>query len=1212
MALSQALARAISASNGALPRTLKPARRRFALADVSVSKVPPPPPPLGAIQRPPPPPSVPPPPSPLVAPPAVPAAASAPGNKFQRSPVSKTKPSAPAFEDFLSDAEVERGLKAGELVRGILKIPAYQTDIAFVLAEVTNESNEMEKIKIPVTGFIGRNRAMHGDIVIARPMWTVWKSSTNSSNVPSPPQQSAPSSEDSSADSSPAVSARSISSTRQATPQKETAGECLPEAVSKTSETPQILSSHALEFGAMVKQLLLDAAAKGETSISISDLGQNAEIQKLRIGLGSLRKALEKQPHAFVVEGSSVRLGDDCREAALEQIARIAEKNKIEFEKNKIEFEKKKKTFRDAVVHCLQQTEENSLPLVLLGKSAEIRASRAGLGKTLKKALRHLDGVVELSEEGQPPESVACLCPGVDLHPVEVPVPPPPSVPPPPPPPGNSPAIDSVVAAGTDDSTSVRSWGKARCRVVAIVERRSVAEEFPVMLLPLANGDANNTLKVQPKDNRLPAFWVSPPSNVEAQNAAENVSVDIDKPKNLRDKRRQGAQKSAQDVSTKTLSKEFLVNELENAGSAGVLCVAKFVDWPKESLSPRADIVYVLGAQGTVTAENRALLAFYNLAWRPFEEQVEESLRKRFPDCATVVESELARGRKDLRHIRCMTIDPPTARDLDDAVSVSPGKIEGTWRVGVHVADVTHFVSPGDDVDREARARTTTVYLVGQVYPMLPRWLSENLCSLLPDGDRLAMSVFYTVDSGGKLVKEDAPEIIRGVIRTQQRLNYNEVDKALATEQSASPQGNISAEVYKDLRILADIMGARRALRIKEGAVVMERSQFFFETDDEGWLNKITKENAQSVSHNLIEELMVLANHVVADTLVQAGTAETESQNTEAALANPLLRVHPDTEAAVKTRILELIPDDVRGQTPADASVPELLRWCKQHWSLHTHEAVCADALSAFKEASYVVRDVQEHEEEETQETNAGHWGLSLESYMHFTSPIRRYADVLVHRRINRIIGAEGPADRPSASRGGVTESDSHVDFFSELKSVVGRCNEKKRDAQDASQDSKQLALSTFVRVKGGLDVDAAVVTRIHIPSEKTSPSENPSAVPAQKNFKQRHKHREQQKEALEFYVPPAQCSRSVSFDALGIELVPDSVEHSADGQSTVKSVRVRVKGSEDDSDTFAIKALEPLTARLVSEGTDDGDSSNFAARRWTVRLPRVLSGRTT
>jgi len=942
---------------------------------------------------------------------------------------------------------------------------------------------------------------------------------------------------------------------------------------------------------------------------------------------------------------------------------------------SKGDVEQQKSALRSLLLSRLRESEEQSLPLSMLGNDERVQGLRKGFG-SLRKVLRLFEDAIELVEEGEPPELVARLLPLVAAEAAEAEVPPPPPLPARPsavPSPSTmaggqaSPSIAAVPAAQLP-AAEVHDWSRARCRVVAIVERRAASTELVALLqAPAAAGEdagsgaasAARPLKVQPRDTRLPAFWVEESeevafSSVSAASAGGVPSDGGKGGKQKRDLRHLGAQLAAQEAGVRSLSKAALLRALENSSEAGgLLCVVKFTDWPRTSLSPRAEVVQVLGPTGTVSAESDALLSFYGLDWRPFPEVVEKSLRERFPDSVDVVRKELALGRPDLRELRCITIDPATAKDLDDAVSVEPGKVQGTYRVGVHVADVTHFVRPGDPIDSLARERATTVYLVGRVYPMLPHWLSENLCSLLPDGDRLAMSVFFTLDMEGRLLTDlEPPTMCRAVIRTACRLNYNEVDLALQACEDSSLQipARIAPEVLSDIKALAAITGARRKLRIDSGAVVLDRSHFWFQTDDDGRIQGVHKEGANSVSHSLIEELMVLANHVVAAKLVEAGKAAaleagSAAAGCEAALPQPLLRRHPDTEDDVRQRIFELLPANLREEAPQDATLPVLLAWCKQRWSPQTHEAVCADVLTAFKEAEYIVAEEDDAETlEEKDEQDVGHWALSLPTYMHFTSPIRRYADILVHRRLNHILGSgsEAPAAQPSGPV-------AHSDFLEGLKLAVERCNTKKRDAQDASLDSIQLALSAYVQRSGGVDVADAVVTRILLPSSAsagTGPPATPSSSSAEPTsgstaasasvgsgsptFRQKLKIRVR-KEAMEFYIPMAQCSRSVSFEALGIELVPDSAVLSEpgplaaaggsgpSGSTNARSVRVRVRGTTGGSAAggaageVEIQVLEPVAVRLVSEGAQDAEGGGGAGdaatpRHWTVRLPWAVS----
>eukprot|EP00928_Gymnodinium_smaydae_P035082 TRINITY_DN24751_c0_g1_i1.p1 TRINITY_DN24751_c0_g1~~TRINITY_DN24751_c0_g1_i1.p1 ORF type:complete len:1116 (+),score=199.03 TRINITY_DN24751_c0_g1_i1:76-3423(+) len=836
------------------------------------------------------------------------------------------------------------------------------------------------------------------------------------------------------------------------------------------------------------------------------------------------------------------------------------------------------------------------------------------------------------------------------------------SVPPPPPPPlptssvddssasGITSTVDEVAMSGQDgshassDVGSPLLWKRARCRVVAVLERHASTKEFVALLQTSRDEEREENsdalLKVQPRDRRLPAFRVLVDDPVEEEASAVCPVAETSSSRKKKEARRAEAQQAAQDARARSLTAAALQQacvEARAAGSTGLLCVAAFEDWPRDSMLPRARVTEVLGAQGSAAAEADALLAFYGLDWRPFSAETEQRLRDAFPDGAQVVQEELARGRRrDCRHLRCISIDPPAARDLDDAVSVAPGAIEGTYRVGVHVADVTHFVRPGSAVDDEARRRATTVYLVGRVYPMLPRWLSENLCSLLPDGDRLAFSAFFTLDQAGALVDADPPEFQRTVIRTRARLDYDQVDAAFAPAASAGEAANgVPGELMEDLRTLASVTAARRQLRVGAGAMVLERSGLAFRTDEDGRVTDVVRESSSSTSHHLIEELMVLANHVVASRLVAAaGSAASsvapEALAEEAAVPQALLRRHPDTQGKVREKVFDILPPDLQAQAPADADLSSLLRWCRERLPPEIHEAVCADVLTAFKEAEYVVVDADDNSfangedpqdagsgcdtgEDEAEAEDNKHWALALPTYMHFTSPIRRYADILVHRRLAHILESE--EGNRSVETSSASRDTGHRDFLEGLKEAISTCNTKKRDAQDAQMDCIQLALSDYVARKGGLEIPDAVITKILLADASPSPSkavtsqsEDANSSRENASFWQRVKGRTM-KDALEFYVPLAQCSRSLSFEALNIERV-DSQQHDETSSSSskgseattkpnaVSSVRVRRRDAGDDSEPVELRCLEAMPVQVISEA---GEGS---ARRWTIRIP--------
>eukprot|EP00927_Polykrikos_kofoidii_P069059 TRINITY_DN6445_c1_g1_i1.p1 TRINITY_DN6445_c1_g1~~TRINITY_DN6445_c1_g1_i1.p1 ORF type:complete len:1279 (-),score=211.16 TRINITY_DN6445_c1_g1_i1:123-3431(-) len=1069
----------------------------------------------------------------------------------------------------------------------------------------------------------------------------------------------------------------------------------------------------------------------------LSVLGGHPEVRRLRHGLGPLRRFLESEAELFEVSAVPVRgrptknsdagtLASETETASPEipsptsasvRLRRadvtIAGNSAVEegsaaggvMEATAVAngsegvagtTEEQKAQLCSYVLECLRKTEEGALPLTVLGAIPEVQRLRKGLGG-LSRALRSSASGFEVVEVGSPPEiliklssarnpetdhdvgsarhDVAALGPSNsgDKDSTRVVV-------------GD--AADGAAPTRADDASGERSksWETARCRVVAVTERQVEQKEVVVVLrrpdagTEGASSEGCDLLRVQPRDRRLPSFWLSESEAEQSVTRGEELEIQaLPGCSSKRIRKQMNSSAAAQRAWNNSVSHEALRRALQGETSS-LLCVVRFLDWPRESFSPRGVVTEILGPQGSMIAESDALLAFYGLDWRPFAESVERSLQEAFPSNDEVVAKELEVGRRtDLRQsLRCITVDPPTARDLDDAVSVEPGTLPGTFRVGVHIADVTHFVRPGSAIDLDARARATTVYLVGKVYPMLPRWLSENLCSLLPNRDCLAFSVFYTVDSFGRLVEADPPSMCRTVIRTQARLDYHTVDVLLAAEDgddsaAAGLRSEVgeqsSTEVIADLHLLNNLAAARRQFRLDKGAVALERSSLSFKIDDDGRVEDLVQESASSASHHLIEELMVLANHVVASRLVQAANKAAATEHgtvvahaaQEAALPQSLLRRHPDTENDVCKRVFEAMSPELRREAPVGVGLSALLDWCRQRQAPAAFEAICAEVLTGFKEAEYIVAPLEDTASAAPAESLAraqpstsvgstksspvtalasevstpgttetpspvgdvGHWALLLPAYMHFTSPIRRYADILVHRRLAWILGID-PSPVATETTATTTNSDS---FIRELTEAVAVCNSKKRDAQDAQIDAIQLALAEYIHRKQGWDVDGAVITRIWVPAtsstegnivvstgddssplsaDKGSPSSGSDGRKASRTFKQRL-HDRTLKAALEIYVPLAQCTRSVSLEALNVELVSSSNPKAGkSGYNSCSNARVRVLGTTHEVE---LSTLEPMRVRLVSTQQDVADGggkegSPQLARQWTVRFP--------
>lgn len=431
--------------------------------------------------------------------------------------------------------------------------------------------------------------------------------------------------------------------------------------------------------------------------------------------------------------------------------------------------------------------------------------------------------------------------------------------------------------------------------------------------------------------------------------------------------------------------------------------VVRITDWERKSKNPRGEVLDILGKAGDNSTEMHAILAEFGLPYS-YPEAVEQAAEALSGE---ITEAELAQ-REDFRGVLTCTIDPRDAKDFDDALSFRPLP-EGGYEVGVHIADVSHYVEPGSIIDDEAYKRATSVYLVDRTIPMLPERLSNFLCSLRPDEDKYAYSCIFSLDEEAHV---RSARIARTVIRSQRRFTYEEAQEIIET-------GNGDhAEAILTLHHLAQKLRARR---FEVGSIAFDRPEVRFELDEAGKpLSVYIKESKPA--HQLIEEFMLLANRTVAERIAEPSRRD----------ITPALHVGRGGKPAFVYRIHEA-PDEEKLRGLAD-----YVRRFGYKLKVEGGSAAIAKSLNALLEA------IREKPEEDMltmlairsmakaryTTSHIGHYGLGFESYTHFTSPIRRYPDLMVHRLLTRYL-IEG---KPSAD---ATALEDQCDHASEMESVA-------------------------------------------------------------------------------------------------------------------------------------------------------------------------------
>ena len=421
------------------------------------------------------------------------------------------------------------------------------------------------------------------------------------------------------------------------------------------------------------------------------------------------------------------------------------------------------------------------------------------------------------------------------------------------------------------------------------------------------------------------------------------------------------------------LDSKFLANDIFipldylNGAKNGDKVVVEIMEWPQRANNPIGKVIDVLGRAGDNTAEMHAILAEYNLPYK-YPEEVEKYAEKLN---AGITPDEIKK-REDYRDITTITIDPDTAKDYDDALSVR--RLDsGLWEVGIHIADVTHYVQPGDLVDEEAGHRANSIYLVDRTIPMLPEKLSNELCSLRPNEDKLCYSVIFEMDDNA-YVKHS--RIVKTVVRSDARLTYEQAQQVIE-----EGQGDYADQILP----LDKLARQLRERRFSYGAINFDRYEVKFNLDEKGKPLGVYFEESKESNH-LIEEFMLLTNRTVAEKIGKVKKGKQAKAFVYRIHDNP----DPDKLEVLNQFIRRFghkIKTEGSNQTVAK-SLNKLLDNVQGRPEENLIETITIRTMS---KAIYST-------------DNMGHYGLAFDYYTHFTSPIRRYSDMMVHRLVQHYL----------------------------------------------------------------------------------------------------------------------------------------------------------------------------------------------------------------
>ena len=627
---------------------------------------------------------------------------------------------------------------------------------------------------------------------------------------------------------------------------------------------------------------------------------------------------------------------------------------------------------------------------------------------------------------------------------------------------------------------AIRPDGRAQGRIV-----RPVARAHSTVVGIFHHGNRGNF--VTPIDQKISQQIIIPPGMEypEEESSADSSSAGVSPAVPRASRPGQNKNKSVDRVLGNEAARRTEWDDLE-----GVVVDVAITDWPSATQNPRGRVVEILGYQDDFGVDVEIIIRKFHLPHR-FPPEVVDAARRIEP---TIPESAVRR-RQDFRDLPIVTIDGETARDFDDAVTVR--RIEGgNFELQVHIADVTHYVTPDSLIDQEARLRGTSVYFPDRAVPMLPLELSTDICSLRPQLDRLVQSCIMKIDHRGEILEY---ELCEGIIRSAERMTYTDVNAVLEGDANARKHYEDLLENFELMRDLALILNRKRERR---GSIDFDLPEPVIEFDEFGLMKSITR-SERNIAHRLIEEFMLSANECVADYLESHRVASIyrvhEKQDAKRVYDFEVIAAAFGYSLGVGALPIQKVQfkSDRRsnygtGKRPREIEIPK-----EVHITPRMYQKLTEKIAGKPEERILSYLMLRSLKQARYSEENLGHFALAAKTYTHFTSPIRRYPDLIVHRILKEVlrdsttdgVARAVPSEKDEATPSPWSQRRDHAAHrdsvtpllgpisLEELHDIADESSRAERRADEAERDLMEWKKVKFMENRVGDEFDGLIIS---------------------------------------------------------------------------------------------------------------------------------------